>query len=211
MNYAELTDAIQKTVENTFPADILALFVRNAEEKIYNAADFPLLRRNSIGELTAGNPYLSLPTDFLYAYSAAVFLANGDFEYLLNVDVNFIREAYPSTLTVGKPKHYAQFDEDTFVVGPTPDAYYQIELHYARYPVSIVTASTSWLGTNYPSVLLNAALVEAARYLKEEQDVIGNYDKMFQESLMLIGEYGIGKSRRDAYRSGQRTKRVDRG
>lgn len=211
MNYTELTDAIQKTVENTFPADMLALFVRNAEEKIYNAADFPVLRRNVTSELTAGNQYLTLPNDFLYAYSLAVYPTGGDFDYLLNVDVNFIREAYPSTLTVGKPKHYAQFDEDTLILGPTPDAYYQCELHYARYPESIVTATTSWLGTNYPSVLLNGALTEAARYLKEEPDVIGNYDKMFQESLMLLGEYGVGKSRRDAYRSGQRTRRVDRG
>ena len=211
MNYTELTSAIEKTVENTFSADVIALFVENAEEKIYNSADFPVLRGNSTSEITAGNQYLTLPNDFLYTYSVAVYPENGDFQFLLNVDVNFIREAYPSTLTVGKPKHYAQFDQNTFIMGPTPDAYYQVELHYARYPESIVTAGTTWLSTNYPAVLLNACLVEAARYMKEEGDVIANYDKMFQESLILIGDYGVGKTRRDAYRSGQRTKRVDRG
>jgi hypothetical protein len=216
MNYAELTANIQDVVENTFTADQLALFVRQAEQKIYNSVQIANLRRNVTGSLTAGNKYLATPTDFLSVYSIAVIGSNGDYEYLLNKDANFIRQAYPSATDLGMPKYYAIFgptttsglspvitNELSFILGPTPDAAYNVELHYFYYPESIVTAGTTWLGDNFDSALLNGALVEAIRFIKGEPDMIALYDKMFLESLALLKQLGDGKQRQDAYRNGQ--------
>lgn len=206
MNYSELTTAIIDYVENsdaTFVSQI-PLFVQQAEERIYNAVQIPAIRKNMVGSLTAGNQYLSLPTDYLAPFSFAVItpvtLAQ---TYLLNKDVNFIREAYPTPSVTGTPAHYAQFSPYTFIVGPTPDASYSVELNFYYYPESIVTASTTWLGDNFESVLLYGALREAANFMKEEPDMIQNYEAKYQESLALLKMLGDGKDRRDAYRDGQ--------
>jgi len=203
MNYTELKANIADICENTFTDEQLALFTQQSEQKIYNAVQLPALRRNVTSALSTSNKYLDLPSDYLYTYSLAVVDGDGNYNYLLDKDVNFIREAYPNPNATGLPKHYANFDDDTLIVGPTPDASYAVELHYGYYPESIVTASTTWLGDEFDSALLNGALVEAARFMKAEPDIIQNYDKMFNESITLLKVLGDGKLRRDAYRSGQ--------
>jgi len=201
MNYSELTTAIEDTTENTFEADQLATFVKQAEQFIYNTVQFPALRKNQTGNLTSGNSYLSAPSDYLYTHSLAV-IVSGVYTYLLQKDVNFIREAYPSSST-GIPKHYGQFDDNSFIVGPTPDSGYSVELHYGYYPESIVTAGTTWLGDNFDSALFNAALVEAAKFMKSDPDIIQNYTKHRDEAVLLLKGLGDGKLRQDSYRSGQ--------
>jgi len=203
MNYTDLKANIQDICENTFTDDQLALFTEQAEQKIYNAVQIPALRRNVTSAFSIANKYLDLPTDYLYTFSLAVVDGSGNYNYLLDKDVNFIREAYPNPTDTGLPKHYANFDDNTLIVGPTPDVAYAVELHYGYYPESIVTAGTTWLGDEFDSALLNGALVEAARFMKAEPDIIQNYDKMFSESLTLLKVLGDGKLRRDAYRSGQ--------
>jgi hypothetical protein len=210
MNYTELCANIQDITENTFTADQLAMFTQQAEQKIYNTVQIANLRKNVTGVTSTSNKYLSCPLDFLSVYSIAIYPTGGEYSYLLNKDVNFIREAYPTPTSTGLPKYYAIFgplssnvDELSLILGPTPDAVYNIELHYFYYPESIVTASTSWLGDNFDSALLNGALVEAIRFMKGEQDIIANYEKMFLLSVQLLKQLGDGKQRQDAYRSGQ--------
>lgn len=210
MNYVELTTNIQDICENTFSAEQLAMFVQQAEQKIYNTVQLANLRKNVTGNLTANNKYLSAPTDFLSVYSLAVVDQNGDYLFLLNKDVNFIREAYPSQTATGLPKHYAIFgprsdyeNELTFLLGPTPDAAYVAELHYYYYPESIVVTGESWLGDNFDSALLNGSLVEAIRFMKGEADLVKLYSDMFIQSVTLLKNLGDGKQRQDAYRSGQ--------
>jgi len=210
MNYADLCANIQDITENTFTADQLAMFTQQAEQKIYNTVQIANLRKNVTGLTTTSNSYLSCPIDFLSVYSMAVIDAAGAYSYLLNKDVNFIREAYPSPTSIGTPKHYAIFgplssnvNELSFILGPTPDAAYSIELHYYYYPPSISTAGTSWLGDNFDSALLNGALIEAIRFMKGEQDIIANYEKLYLLSIQLLKQLGDGKQRQDAYRSGQ--------
>ena len=203
MNYTELKTNIEDITENTFTDDQLAMFTEQAEQKIYNTVQIPALRKNVTGTLTASNKYLSTPADYLYTYSLAVVDGNGNYHFLLNKDVNFVREAYPVQTTTGLPKHYANFDDDTFIVGPTPDSGYTVELHYGYYPESIVTAGTTWLGDEFDSALLNGALVEAARFMKSEPDIIQNYEKFYVQALQLLRVLGDGKLRSDTYRSGQ--------
>ena len=203
MNYTELKTNIEDITENTFTDDQLAMFTEQAEQKIYNTVQIPALRKNVTGTLTASNKYLSTPADYLYTYSLAVVDGSGNYHFLLNKDVNFIREAYPVQTTTGLPKHYANFDDDTFIVGPTPDSGYTVELHYGYYPESIVTAGTTWLGEEFDSALLNGALVEAARFMKSEPDIIQNYEKFYVQALQLLRVLGDGKLRSDTYRSGQ--------
>ena len=203
MNYTELKANIQDICETTFTADQLAMFTQQAEQKIYNSVQIPALRKNVTGVLTNGNQYLSTPSDFLWAYSLAVVDGSGVYTFLLNKDVNFIREAYPTATATGSPKHYAYFDDASFILGPTPDANYNTELHYGYYPESIVTAGTTWLGEEFDSALLNGALIEAIRFLKGEPDVIANYEKMYALSIGLLKNLGDGKLREDTYRSGQ--------
>lgn len=216
MNYAQLSANIQDVIENTFTADQLALFTQQAEQKIYNSVQIPALRRNVTGTTSASNKYLATPGDFLAVYSLAVIDGNGNYEYLLDKDANFIRQAYPNPTDTGLPRYYAIFgptttsspnpaitNELSLILGPTPDASYGVELHYFYYPESIVTAGTSWLGDNFDSALLNGALVEAARFIKAEPDTVTFYDKMFNESMALLKQLGDGKQRQDAYRSGQ--------
>lgn len=203
MNYTELCDAVVSTTANPFAAADLARFCALTEQKVYNAVQIPALRKNQLGTLSANVPYLTLPIDFLYPYSLAVISGDGSYTYLLNKDVNYIREMYPFPAATGVPRAYAQFDADTLLLGPTPTAGLQVELHYGYYPTSIVTAGTSWLGDNFDSVLFNGMLCEAARFMKEEPDVIAGYEKAFMESMELLKQLGDGKLRQDAYRSGQ--------
>jgi hypothetical protein len=275
MNYAALSDAIQAYTNNTdvdFVAEI-PVFVRQAEQRIYNTVQIANLRKNVTGALTAGNKYLACPDDFLSAYSLAIYaqasttatgssgsftivvastagmvlgmyatgtgiatgaqvtlivgttvtlsLANtgavsgavgfqGNYTYLLNRDVNFIREVYPNPGYQALPKYYAIFgpttndvNELTFIVGPTPDLNYKAELHFYYYPESIVTAGTSWLGDNFDSTLLYGSLVEAYTWMKGEQDMMAVYDTKFKEALGLLKNLGDGKQRGDAYLDGQ--------
>lgn len=203
MDYATLCERVQETVENTFTAEQLALFCTQTEQKVYNAVQLPALRKNMTGATTADNPYLTVPDDFLYVHSLAVIKADGSYEFLLNKDVNYIRAVYPFPGSKGAPRVYALFDGDTFMLGPTPDAAYQVELHFGYYPESITTAGTSWLAENFDSVLLNGMLIEAAKFMKAEEDIIKLYTGHFSDALALLKQLGDGKLRRDSYRSGQ--------
>ena len=218
MNYTELSSAIQAYTENTetnFVAEI-PVFVEQAEQRIYNSVQFPSIRKNVTGTTTINNKYLQCPTDFLATYSLAVIDAAGAYEYLLNKDVNFIRQAYPTPADTGTPKYYALFGprsdnaaELTFILGPTPDAAYSSELHYYFYPPSItVSPYTSWLGDNFDTVLLYASLVEAYTYMKGETDMMALYNGKYQEALALAKRLGDGLERGDAYRDGQTKIRV---
>jgi hypothetical protein len=217
MNYAELSAAIQAYTENT-EADFVAnipVFVEQAEQRIYNSMQFPSIRKNVTGSTTANNKYVGCPSDFLAVYSMAVVDGTGAYEYLLNKDVNFIRQAYPVPTDTGLPRYYALFgsqsndvNELTFIVGPTPDATYVVELHYYYYPQSIVTAGTTWLGDNFDSVLLYGSLVEAYTYMKGETDMMALYNQKFMEALALAKRLADGMERQDAYRSGQFRQKV---
>lgn len=218
MNYAELCANIADVCENQFTADQYALFTQQAEQRIYNSVQIANLRKNVTGPTSANNKYLSCPNDFLSVYSIAVIDQSGDYHFLLNKDVNFIREAYPSASATGLPKHYAIFgptttgstvtNELSFMLGPTPDASYTVELHYYYYPESIVTAGTTWLGDNFDSALLNGALIEAIRFMKGEPDMVKLYNDMYVQSIALLKNLGDGKQRMDAYRDGQTRVRV---
>lgn len=229
MNYTELYNAIQTYTENQFPETYLAngsavstqtqinTFITQAEQRIYNSVQFPALRKNVTGVTSTGNKYLSCPSDFLSTFSLAVITADGQ-EFLLNKDVNFIRQAYPKATDTATPKYYALFgpttsndpspvitNELTFILGPTPDAVYDVELHYYYYPTSITTSSSgqTWLGDNFDTVLLYGSLVEAYTFMKGEQDMIALYDAKYKEALALAQRLGDGLERSDAYRSGQ--------
>jgi hypothetical protein len=211
MTYNELVIAVSDYTENTFPTVDMNIMIKQAEQRIYNTVQIANLRKNMTGTVTAGNPYLSAPDDFLSAYSLAV-ISGSEYLYLLNKDVNFMREAYPSTATIyrGKPKHYAIFGpqsnavtELSFMLGPTPDTTYSVELHFYYYPESIVSAGTTWLGDNFDSALLNGTMVEAIRYMKGEADMVKLYQDMYLQSIALLKNLGDGKQRADAYRDGQ--------
>jgi hypothetical protein len=217
MNYTALTDAICDYTQN-FESDFVAnipLFVQQAEQRIFNTVQFPSIRKNVTGSVSANNKYLSCPTDFLSAFSMAVIDADGRFEYLLNKDVNFIRQAYPTPTSTGLPRYYALFgptvagatisDELSFILGPTPDAAYSVELHYYYYPESISVAADgqTWLGDNFDTVLLYGSLVEAYTFMKGEADMLALYDGKYKEALALAQRLGDGLERSDAYRSGQ--------
>jgi len=222
MDRTALYNAIQAYTENT-EADFVAnipVFVTQAEQRIYNSVQFPSIRKNVVGVVSSTTPYLSAPDDYLASYSLAVIDANGEYEYLLNKDVNFIRQAYPKASDVGLPRYYALFgptvsgstitDELTFILGPKPDANYTVELHYYYYPESITVApdGRTWLGDNFDSVLLYGSLVEAYTYMKGEQDMMQLYNTKFMEALALAKRLGDGMERQDAYRSGQFRQRV---
>ena len=203
MNYTELKANIEDICENSFTDAQLAMFTEQAEQKIFNTVQIPALRKNQTGNLTASNKYLATPSDFLWNYSLAVIDGDGAYHFLINKDVNFIREAYPTPTSTGLPKHYAYFDDDTFILGPTPDTSYPVEIHYGYYPESIVTAGTTWLGDNFDSALLNGALIEAIRFMKGEPDLVANYEKLYVQAIALLKNLSDGKLREDAYRSGQ--------
>ena len=206
--YTTLKSAIQdytQNTESTFVAD-LGTIIQQAEDRIVKSVELPNFRKNVTGSLTSGNQYLTAPDDYLYPFSLAVLDSDSDYSYLLNTAVSFIREAYPSASTTGVPKHYAQFDDNSFIVGPTPNANLNVELHYYYVPESITAASsgTTWLGTNAPELLLYGSLVEAYTFMKGEPDILANYEKRFQESLQKLTLLSDGYNRKDAYRDGQR-------
>jgi hypothetical protein len=232
MNYATLFETIKGYCENDFPntqftdssgstttltsKEQIDTFIQQAEQRIYNSVQFPSIRKNVVGLTTTNNKYLSCPPDFLAPYSMAVIDGDGNYEYLLNKDVNFIRAAYPSPTATGIPKYYALFgpattntnpptitNELTFLLGPTPNNVYSIELHYYYYPESIVTAGNTWLGDNFDSALLYGSLMEAYTFMKGEPDVLAGYNKRYEEAMILAKRLGDGMERRDAYRSGQ--------
>jgi hypothetical protein len=229
-NYYELQRSVQYDPgvrENDFPSGTFAsstgsgtssftakqqidTFITQAEQRIFNSVQFPNFRKNQTGTLSPSNQYLEAPPDFLASYSLAV-ITNDSYEYLLNKDVNYIRAAYPNPTVEGIPKYYAQFDDNTFILGPTPDVAYTVEMHYFYYPESITgtdlapatPTNTTWLGDNFDSALLYGALVEAYTYMKGEADIVAAYNKRYEEAMILAKRLGDGMERRDAYRSGQ--------
>lgn len=203
MNYSELVAEIESYTENQFQVADINTFIDQAEQRIYNSVQLPALRKNVTGNVTTDNEYLTAPTDWLSTFSLAVIDAAGNYTYLLDKDVNFIRESYRKGTDTGLPVYYALFDQDTFILGPTPDASYDMELHYYYYPQSIVTAGTTWLGNNFDSALLYGSLLEAYTYMKGEPDVLTNYKARYDEAMFLLKQLGDGKNRRDSYRSGQ--------
>ena len=218
MNYTELSAAIRNYSETEEPEFIanIPVFVQAAEQRIYNSVQISYLRKNVTSTLTPNNKYLSSPQDFLSVYSIAIVDASGNYEYLLNKDVNFIRQAYPSPTDTGVPKYYAIFgptttsddppvqtNELSFILGPTPSSNYPVELHYFYYPESIVTAGTTWLGDNFDTALLYGALREAAIFQRQEPDVVANYEQKYNETMTLLKQLGDGKERQDAYRTPQ--------
>jgi hypothetical protein len=214
VNYADLKTAVRDTLEINIPDSVLDMLTKQAEQKIYNTVQLSSLRRNQTATLSAGNKYLSAPGDFLSVYSLAVVtggtLSTGSFSFLLNKDVNFIREAYPTPNATGAPKHYAIFgpasdnsNELTFILGPTPDQAYPVELHYYYYPDSIVTTGTTWLGDNFDSALLNGVLIEGIRFIKGDELSIKLYETLYAQAIVLLKQLGDGKQRMDAYRDGQ--------
>jgi hypothetical protein len=232
MTYTELFFAVKNYLQNDFPSNTwtnvagtstttstgteqINTFITQAEERIYNSVQIPPLRKNVTGVTAVSNKYLSCPTDFLSVFSMAVIDATGAYEYLLNKDVNFIRAAYPIPTETGIPRYYALFgptvassivtDELSFILGPTPDAAYNVELHYYYYPESITVAADgrTWLGDNYDPVLLYGTMVEAYIFLKGEQDLMAVYEGKYKEAMAQLNRLGTGLERGDAYRDGQ--------
>jgi hypothetical protein len=221
MNYTQLFETIKGYVENDFPdqdwtdsagtgtvtltsTEQINTFIKQAEQRIYNSVQLPVFRKNVTGLVTVGNKYLNVPTDWLATFALAVIHpVTQEQTYLLNKDVEFIRESFPPPDVLGTPQYYAIFDNTTFILGPTPDVGYNMELHYFGYPVSIVTAGTSWLGDNFDQILLYGALIEAYTFMKGEADVIGQYSKRYDESILLLKQLGEGKDRQDTYRTMQ--------
>jgi hypothetical protein len=202
VNYTELKANIQDICEQTFTADQLAMFTKQAEQLILTTVDLPVMRKNQTGATTLNNKYLTMPSNMLYVYSVAVVDALSQYQYLINKDVSFIREAYPIAATAALPVHYAIFGDGTFILGPTPNAAYVAEIHFATYPASIVTAGTSYLGTEFDSALLNGALVQAIRFQKGEGDMVTMYENMYVQSLASLRNLGAGRLETDTYRSG---------
>ena len=209
MTYNELVTAVQSYTENNFPTVDMNRMIEQAEQKIYNSVQLPSLRKNVTGTCTTNNKYLSCPLDYLASFSLAVIDATGSYSYLLNKDVNFIREAYPAPTDTGLPLYYGLFGpqytypaELSFILGPTPDSDYNMELHYFFYPESIVTASQTWLGDNFDTALLNGVLMEAITYMKGESDLLALYQGRYQEAMMLLKQLGDAKEKGDAYRDG---------
>jgi hypothetical protein len=220
MNYTELFETIKGYVENDFPntswtgsdgsstvtltsTEQINTFIEQAEQRVFNTVQLLDLRKNVTGNMTSGNKYLAVPTDWLANFSMAVVDADGRYEYMLNKDVSYIRQAFPNPSTTGIPTHYAYFDENSYILGPTPDANYVVELHYFYYPNSIVTAGTSWLGDNFDSVLLYGSLLEAYTFMKGEADIIAGYQKRYDEAMAMLKQLGEGKNRQDMYRTPQ--------
>jgi hypothetical protein len=237
MNYTQLFNTIKAYCENDFAAtaftgtnntstvvvvssDQINTFIQQTEQRLFSIVQPPMLRKNVTGALTIGNKYLNLPLDFLSVYSLAVYTnssagLNSPQAFLLNKDVNYLREAYPDPLESGIPQYYALFgpnegvnvnltyNQTTLIVAPTPDDSYAVELHYFHYPESIVTAGESWLGDYFDSVLLYGSLLEAITFMKGEQDLIALYTQRYMEALELYKQLGDGKDRGDAYRNGQ--------
>jgi hypothetical protein len=220
VNYATLFETIKGFLENDFPSttwtnsaetgtvtfsstEQINTFIRQAEQRIYNTVQLPALRKNVTGNCTINNKYLAMPSDWLAMYSLSVIRSDGSQHFLLNKDVEYIRESFPNPSDKGEPTHYAIFDNDTMILGPTPDDSYSMEMHYYYYPESIVTANTTWLGDHFDSTLLYGSLVEGYTFMKGEPDMVALYSKRYEEAMLLLKKLGDGKDRQDTYRSGQ--------
>lgn len=220
MDYATLFETIKGYVENDFPntswvgadgsstvtmtsTEQINTFIRQAEQRIFNSVQLLDLRKNVVGNCTANNKYLSVPVDWLANFSVAVIDGNGNYEYLLNKDVSFVRQSYPNPSDTGLPYCYAYFDKNSFILGPTPDQDYSVELHYFYYPPSIVDAGTSWLGDNFDSVLLYGSIVEAYTFMKGEEDIMKFYVMRYNEAMDMLKQLAEGKNRQDMYRTQQ--------
>lgn len=207
-SYAGLVNAISaftEVNEQTF-LDNIPTFVQDTERLVNNTVQLPAFRKNVTGSATANFPYLTLPSDFLATFSVAVMntdepLVPNNYRYMLNKDVNYIREMFPYPAVTGVPQYYALFDNNTYILGPTPDVNYDIELHYFAYPTSIVTAGSTWVSTNFPNVLLYGALAESYIFLKGENDLIQTYQAKFEQAMAPLKQLGDGKDRTDAYRT----------
>jgi len=203
MTYAELVAAIKDYTNNTETAFVAAIptFVKQAEQRIYRSVNLPVNRKNQAGNMSDGNAYLTMPTDFLFPLSLSITSSSNQI-FLLNKDANFIRSTYPNASTKGTPKYYGTFASDTFIIGPTPDDNYVTELHYYYQPASIVDTSPSWLGTNADTVLLYGSLVEAYTYMKGDPDMMQLYQQRYQEALGLLKLQAEGRMTGDEYRDG---------
>ena len=210
MNYGALVAAIKSYTESDFSEDNVNLFITQAEESIYNSVQIAYLRKNVTGAITINNKYLAVPDDWLDTYSLALIDGSGNYNYLINKDVNFIREAFPLPTATGTPEYYALFDDNAFILGPTPDAGYSAELHYYYYPTSITSgntdSNTTWIGDNYSTVLLYGSLLEANIFLKGEPDVMEGYQKRYDAALGALKQLSEYKNRNDSYRAGQARK-----
>ena len=205
--YAQLKTAIQDYTENTESSFVtnLPTFIQNAESRIFKLVDLEVFRKNATSELsTGGDPYLSVPSDYLASFSMSITVSN-EKQFLLQKDVNFIQEYSPNPATTGVPKYYAFFDIDNFIVAPTPDSAYPVELHYYYKPASLTAGSdsgTTWLSENAPNAMLYGSLVEAYTYMKGEQDMLTMYEKQFTEALTRIKDLAEARENSDAYRRG---------
>jgi hypothetical protein len=204
MNYSELTDAIKDYSNNTETNFVAAIptFIKQAEQRVYRSVNLPVNRKNVAGNMTDGNAYLAMPSDFLFPFSLSITSSSNQI-FLLNKDANFIRSTYPNASTEGTPKYYGVFDTDTFIIGPTPDANYVTELHYYYQPSSIVSSTTSWLGTNADTVLLYGSLIEAYTYMKGDADMMQLYQQRYADALSLLKMQAEGRMTGDEYRDGQ--------
>jgi hypothetical protein len=210
MNYTQLVQSIQDYTQNEETSFVSNIpnFVQQAEERINRSIMLPELRKNATASTTTDNKYLARPSDFLAVFSLAVIDGDGDYTYLLDKDVNFIREAYPSASTTGLPLYYSQFDGDStgtegnFILGPTPDASYDVELHYYYDPESIVTCWNILVWHNAEAALLYGSLIEAYTYMKGEADLISLYTGRYNEAMGQLTGIDI-RSNRDDYRDGK--------
>lgn len=202
MTYAELTAAVTATTAQDFAAVDLARFCTLTEQKVYNAVQIPALRKTVPGTLSIGAAALTVPPDYLYTYELSITLPSGRVVYLLNKDVGYLKEVFPTNVT-GQPRVYANSGAEEITLAPAPDAAYAYVLNYGSYPESTVTAGTSWLSENFSMVLLNGMLLEAARFMKEDDDIIKLYDKMFVDAMAQLKQLGDGKLRQDTFRTPQ--------
>tara|TARA_R100000935_G_scaffold6162_1_gene13604 strand:+ start:224 stop:865 length:642 start_codon:yes stop_codon:yes gene_type:complete len=213
MTYTELVAAIKSYTENEYTTADVNTFIKNAEQRIFNSVQIPDLRKGVSGTMTSGNKYFSLPSDWLSTFSVSVINSSNEHAFLMNKDVNFIREAFPDTDSTffGKPEYYGIFSATTMILGPTPDDNYSAELHYYYYPETIVTAGNTWLGDNFDTALFYGALLEAAAFMKEDAETVTQYTARYSEVMQLLKNLGEGKNTRDSYRSGQNRIPVNRG
>jgi len=204
--YAQLKTAIQDYTENTETSFVtnLPTFIENSENRIFKLVDLEVFRKNATSTLSQNDPFLSVPTDYLASFSLSI--TNSSLkEFLLQKDVNFLQEFHPNSSTTGTPRYYAFFDIDNFIIAPTPDSNYAVELHYYYRPASLTAGAdsgTTWLSENASNALLYGSLVEAYTYMKGEQDLMNVYEKQFQEALSRIKDLAEARENSDAYRRG---------
>ena len=210
---ATLKTAIQDYADNSETSFVTNLpnFIKAAEEKIFKGVDLDIFRKNVTSAFTSSDQFLTVPTDYLASFSLQI-TTSGSESFLLQKDVNYLREYTPASSTTGLPKYYARFDTDNFIVAPTPNSNYTLELHYYYRPASLTAGAdsgTTWLSTNAPFALLYGSLIEAYYYMKGEPDVIAQYEKNYVFYLQRLKDLGEARENEDAYRQGlPRTQRT---